>query len=85
MPRGSTPSRSGGIGRRAGFKIRFPLGSVGSSPTFGISGPAIRINVLLMGRRNYSPKARRTARGIGWGMFLAGGLLILIGGLYLVL
>ena len=31
--------RSGGIGRRAGFKIRFPLGSVGSSPTFGIRHP----------------------------------------------
>lgn len=28
--------RSGGIGRRDGFKIRFPQGSVGSSPTFGI-------------------------------------------------
>ena len=30
-------SRSGGIGRRAGFKIRFPQGSVGSTPTFGTS------------------------------------------------
>src|SRR3954466_4849934 len=28
--------RSGGIGRRAGLKIRFPSGSVGSIPTFGI-------------------------------------------------
>jgi hypothetical protein len=28
--------RSGGIGRRAGLKIRFPPGSVGSIPTFGI-------------------------------------------------
>jgi hypothetical protein len=27
--------RSGGTGRRAGLKIRFPLGSVGSIPTFG--------------------------------------------------
>ena len=29
--------RSGGIGRRAGLKIRFPPGSVGSIPTFGMS------------------------------------------------
>src|SRR6266567_696797 len=28
-------SRSGGTGRRAGLKIRFPSGSVGSTPTFG--------------------------------------------------
>src|SRR4051794_30948132 len=28
-------SRSGGTGRRAGLKIRFPSGSVGSIPTFG--------------------------------------------------
>ena len=27
--------RSGGTGRRAGLKIRFPPGSVGSIPTFG--------------------------------------------------
>jgi hypothetical protein len=26
---------SGGTGRRAGFKIRFPQGSVGSNPTLG--------------------------------------------------
>ena len=32
---GSPPSRSGGIGRRAGFKIRWPQGCVGSSPTSG--------------------------------------------------
>ena len=31
------PSRSGGTGRRAGLKIRFPSGSVGSIPTFGIA------------------------------------------------
>src|SRR6476646_10397151 len=30
-------SRSGGTGRRAGLKIRFPPGSVGSIPTFGTS------------------------------------------------
>src|SRR5947199_10209472 len=29
--------RSGGTGRRAGLKIRFPPGSVGSIPTFGIA------------------------------------------------
>src|SRR3954449_4070713 len=32
------PGRSGGTGRRAGLKIRFPSGSVGSSPTFGTDG-----------------------------------------------
>src|SRR6266705_4263322 len=32
--------RSGRIGRRAGLKIRFPSGSVGSSPTFGTDGCA---------------------------------------------
>jgi hypothetical protein len=31
----SGPCRSGGIGRRAGLKSRFPQGSVGSTPTFG--------------------------------------------------
>src|SRR4029079_14316955 len=31
--------RSGGIGRRAGLKIRLPSGSVGSSPTFGTHQP----------------------------------------------
>ena len=31
------PGRSGGTGRRAGLKIRFPKGSVGSIPTFGTS------------------------------------------------
>src|SRR4051794_18732711 len=30
--------RSGGIGRRAGLKIRCPRGRVGSSPTSGTSG-----------------------------------------------
>jgi hypothetical protein len=29
------PCRSGGIGRRAGLKIQWPQGRVGSSPTFG--------------------------------------------------
>ena len=32
--------RSGGTGRRAGLKIRFPPGSVGSIPTFGIGRPS---------------------------------------------
>ena len=35
----SFTSRSGGIGRRAGFKIRFGQPSVGSSPTSGIGNP----------------------------------------------
>ena len=32
----SHASQSGGIGRRDGFKIRFPQGSAGSIPAFGI-------------------------------------------------
>ncbi len=36
------PSRSGGTGRRAGLKIRFPLGSVGSIPTFGTLDAGVR-------------------------------------------
>jgi hypothetical protein len=31
----TTLSQSGGIGRRAGFKIQCPYGRVGSSPTSG--------------------------------------------------
>ena len=37
--------RSGGIGRRVGFKIRFPQGSVGSSPTAGIARIEIRLGI----------------------------------------
>ena len=46
-------SRSGGIGRRAGFKIRFPQGSVGSTPTFGTSS----LDQMKLGgqSRNESP------------------------------
>ena len=36
-------SRSGGTGRRAGLKIRFPPGSVGSIPTFGTSFGAVSL------------------------------------------
>ncbi len=32
----SVKGRSGGIGRRAGFKIPFPHGSEGSIPSFGM-------------------------------------------------
>src|SRR6266571_4429027 len=35
--------RSGGIGRRAGLKIRWPSGRVGSSPTFGITIAGMRV------------------------------------------
>ncbi|MDG2291309.1 MAG: hypothetical protein P8L37_01520, partial [Phycisphaerales bacterium] len=56
---------------------------VGSSPTFGISGPLLWSIVLHMGRRNYSPEARRKARKFGWAMFLLGGLLILVGLIYM--
>src|SRR5439155_5370206 len=41
--------RSGGIGRRAGLKIRCPSGRVGSSPTFGISIAGMRVGVLTGG------------------------------------
>ena len=44
--------RSGGTGRRAGLKIRWPSGRVGSSPTFGMS------------RRRTSAK-RTGGRGLG--------------------
>ena len=44
--------RSGGTGRRAGLKIRFPSGSVGSIPTFGIA-------------RAYARLMRVVARGSG--------------------
>ena len=45
------PSRSGGIGRRAGLKIRFPQGSGGSIPPFGIQerhglSRTIRLSVM---------------------------------------
>ena len=36
------PSQSGGIGRRAGLKIPWPSGRVGSTPTSGTSSPALR-------------------------------------------
>ena len=41
--------RSGGIGRRDGFKIRFPQGSVGSSPTFGIRPGLLDLEHWQMG------------------------------------
>ena len=49
--------RSGGIGRRDGFKIRFPQGSVGSSPTSGI-------------RRVRKPDSGSSSMGYVIGMFL---------------
>ena len=41
-PRTMGAGRSGGIGRRAGLKIRFPPGSVGSIPTFGTFDVGVR-------------------------------------------
>ena len=35
-------SQSGGIGRRAGLKIPWPSGRVGSTPTSGTRSPALR-------------------------------------------
>ena len=39
--------RSGGIGRRAGFKIQCPQGHVGSSPTFGSPLKALRNSLFF--------------------------------------
>src|SRR4051812_32831410 len=47
-------SRSGGTGRRAGLKIRFPSGSVGSIPTFG---------TLDAGKRRSHGRARQSLHG----------------------
>src|SRR6478609_8838774 len=52
------PSRSGGTGRRAGLKIRFPPGSVGSIPTFGISPSESRV-----GRRREERLPAEVLRG----------------------
>ena len=38
--------RSGGIGRRDGFKIRCPQGRVGSIPTFGTHSLQLRLSIL---------------------------------------
>ena len=60
-------SRSGGIGRRVGFKIRFSQGSEGSSPSFGNLFKAI-LDIELHGLRrcglqpspNYTAQARNS-------------------------
>src|SRR5436305_5754930 len=45
------PRPSGRTGRRAGLKIRFPSGSVGSIPTFGIEQAyARRMRLVASGR-----------------------------------
>src|SRR5213075_747188 len=51
--------RSGGTGRRAGLKIRFPSGSVGSIPTFGTW------YVAPTGALQRSPTRRRRGRSAG--------------------
>ena len=51
----SGASRSGGTGRRAGLKIRFPAGSVGSIPTFGIAGTCCIGTAGPQGGLNGSP------------------------------
>ena len=57
--------RSGGTGRRAGLKIRFPPGSVGSIPTFGISTGTSLVTVSRVRadrdphRRGRLPRAER--------------------------
>src|SRR4051812_27404925 len=53
--------RSGGTGRRAGLKIRFPPGSVGSIPTFGIC--SIRSARGRTCRRDVRGDARASTRG----------------------
>ncbi len=46
--------RSGGTGRRAGLKIRFPPGSVGSIPTFGIKDLCRNVAAPRCSRRRQS-------------------------------
>ena len=48
--------RSGGIGRRAGLKIRWPSGRVGSSPTSGTKEPlqnGSKVNDVTKHLRDY--------------------------------
>jgi hypothetical protein len=57
--------RSGGIGRRAGLKIRFPPGSVGSIPTFGTrnhAGSAFANALNREAAARWPPPPRRCAR-----------------------
>src|ERR671911_1055654 len=51
-------SRSGGTGRRAGLKIRFPSGSVGSIPTFGIDRGWLAPDPSIIGRHARSSERR---------------------------
>jgi ATP-dependent phosphofructokinase / diphosphate-dependent phosphofructokinase len=63
--------RSGGIGRRAGLKIRFPPGSVGSSPTFGIYDRPVRVGVLTGG--GDCPGLNAVIRAVGRRVMTRGG------------
>ena len=55
------PRRSGGIGRRAGLKIRWPQGRVGSSPTSGTSiAPPQKITQSRSARANSASGCPRT-------------------------
>src|SRR5215208_393180 len=54
--------RSGGIGRRAGLKIRWPSGLVGSIPTSGIASPEPPERLRLALREVQALRARNPAR-----------------------
>lgn len=61
------PRRSGGIGRRAGFKIRSPQGGVGSSPTSGTTFPLKELRQpCLLRPRTLRNCPRRASYGVSW-------------------
>ena len=59
--RSAEPRRSGGTGRRAGLKIRFPSGSVGSTPTFGTQS-----SCWTRGLDSHSPGRERPQEPVWW-------------------
>ena len=61
-------SRGGEIGRRAGFKIQFPSGSVGSSPSLGTTVNPSLIRGVLFYRLNQvgDPRCTRLMHTCGY-------------------
>src|SRR6266498_1952176 len=60
------PRRSGGTGRRAGLKIRFPSGSVGSIPTFGtVQRTIARVKVGVLTGGGDCPGLNAVIRAVG--------------------
>src|SRR6266511_3696539 len=60
------PRRSGGTGRRAGLKIRWPSGSVGSIPTFGtVQRTIARVKVGVLTGGGDCPGLNAVIRAVG--------------------